>query len=111
VASIEEFVLRSLYILHRPISMALQMDIHWKCTLQRVRKYSSLCTPKYSNYITELTNHMGHSSHGQTVRCLVTVQNELRRFPYIQVKGKVNVKLSLCLTKHHAMKTYWGVEV
>jgi hypothetical protein len=25
------------------------------------------------------------------------------------VSGKV--KLSLCLTKHHAMKTYWGVEV
>jgi hypothetical protein len=22
--------------------------------------------------------------------------------------GKVKVKLSLCLTKHHAMKTYWG---
>jgi hypothetical protein len=22
-------------------------------------------------------------------------------------KVKVNVKLSLCLTKHHAMKTYW----
>jgi len=21
---------------------------------------------------------------------------------------KVKVKLSLCLTKHHAMKTYWG---
>jgi hypothetical protein len=26
-------------------------------------------------------------------------------------KVKVNVKLSLCLTKHHAMKTYWGGEV
>jgi len=26
-------------------------------------------------------------------------------------KGKVNVKLSLYLTKHHAMKTYRGVEV
>jgi hypothetical protein len=25
--------------------------------------------------------------------------------------SKVKVKLSLCLTKHHAMKTYWGVEV
>jgi hypothetical protein len=25
-------------------------------------------------------------------------------------KGK-KVKLSLCLTKHHAMKTYWGMEV
>jgi hypothetical protein len=22
--------------------------------------------------------------------------------------GKGKVKLSLCLTKHHAMKTYWG---
>jgi len=22
--------------------------------------------------------------------------------------AKVKVKLSLCLTKHHAMKTYWG---
>jgi hypothetical protein len=25
-------------------------------------------------------------------------------------KGK-KVKLSLCVTKHHAMKAYWGVEV
>jgi hypothetical protein len=24
------------------------------------------------------------------------------------IKAKVKVKLSLCLTKHHAMKTYWG---
>jgi hypothetical protein len=24
---------------------------------------------------------------------------------------KVKVKLSLCLTKHHAMKTYWGEDV
>jgi hypothetical protein len=26
-------------------------------------------------------------------------------------KVNIKVKLSLCLTKHHAMKTYWGVEV
>jgi hypothetical protein len=25
--------------------------------------------------------------------------------------NKVKVKLSLCLTKHHAMKPYWRVEV
>jgi hypothetical protein len=33
--------------------------------------------------------------------------------PTIPQPGKVKakVKLSLCLTKHHAMKTYWGVEV
>jgi hypothetical protein len=24
------------------------------------------------------------------------------------LKGKINVKLSLCLTKYHAMNTYWG---
>jgi hypothetical protein len=28
-----------------------------------------------------------------------------------RVKCKVKVKLSLCLTKHHAMKAYWGVEI
>jgi hypothetical protein len=26
-------------------------------------------------------------------------------------KSKVKAKLYLCLTKHHAMKTYWGMEV
>jgi hypothetical protein len=30
---------------------------------------------------------------------------------FIRIYNKVNVKLSLCLTEHHAMKTYWGVEV
>jgi hypothetical protein len=27
------------------------------------------------------------------------------------IKVKVKGKVSLCLTKHHAMKTYWGQEV
>jgi hypothetical protein len=26
-------------------------------------------------------------------------------------KSKIKAKLSLCLIKHHAMNTYWGVEV
>jgi hypothetical protein len=26
-------------------------------------------------------------------------------------RNKVKIKLSLCLTKYHAMKTYWRVEV
>jgi len=30
-------------------------------------------------------------------------------FRMVWNKVKVNVKLSLCLTKHHAMKTYWGI--
>jgi len=31
--------------------------------------------------------------------------------PLTILQGKVKVKLSLCLTKHHAIRTYWGVEV
>jgi len=33
--------------------------------------------------------------------------NTTYRYPYVKVK----VKFSLCLTKHHPTKTYWGVEV
>jgi hypothetical protein len=29
----------------------------------------------------------------------------------LKAKVKVKVELPLCLTKHDAMKTYWGVEV
>jgi hypothetical protein len=29
----------------------------------------------------------------------------------LEGSNKVKVKLPLCLTKHHSMKTYWGVEV
>jgi hypothetical protein len=28
-----------------------------------------------------------------------------------EAKLKAKLKLSLCLTKHHSMKAYWGVEV
>jgi hypothetical protein len=41
--------------------------------------------------------------HGIVFHKVLAFQNIL--------KAKVKVKLSLCLTKHHAMKTYWGVEV
>jgi hypothetical protein len=34
---------------------------------------------------------------------------ELLSLPLPNILGKV--KLPLCLTKHHTMKTYWGVEV
>jgi hypothetical protein len=35
-------------------------------------------------------------------------QREADHSPSFCVRGK-KVKLSLCLTKHHAMKTYWGI--
>jgi hypothetical protein len=32
-------------------------------------------------------------------------------FPYKIMKKAIKVKLSLCLTKHYAMKVYWGMEI
>jgi hypothetical protein len=32
-------------------------------------------------------------------------------FPTISFEGKLKVKLSLCLTKYDAIKTYWGMKV
>jgi hypothetical protein len=37
-------------------------------------------------------------------------KNMYHTYWYIVLR-KCKVKLSLCLTKHHAMKAYWGVEV
>jgi hypothetical protein len=36
--------------------------------------------------------------------------SSFEKFNYISANQSVNIKLSLYLTKHHAMKTYWGVE-
>jgi hypothetical protein len=40
-------------------------------------------------------------------------RRELDKYAYFFVfkTVQVEVKLSLCLTKHHAMNTYWGVDV
>jgi hypothetical protein len=35
----------------------------------------------------------------------------LYRLPFLRILCKIKVKLSLCLTKHHAMQAYWEVEV
>jgi hypothetical protein len=35
----------------------------------------------------------------------------IRKPGIVQSKGRGKVKLSLCLTKHYAMKTYCGVDV
>jgi uncharacterized protein YceK len=42
--------------------------------------------------------------HGQMTGTCATVISLTRGVEGVKVK----VKLSLCLTKHHAMKTYWG---
>jgi hypothetical protein len=44
-------------------------------------------------------------THGGGERCLQCFGWEARME---EVKLKVKVKLPLCLTKHHAMKAYWG---
>jgi hypothetical protein len=46
-------------------------------------------------------------------QCCHTLHNHWYFLEYVVniCKGKGKVKLSLCLTKHHAKKMYWGVEV
>jgi hypothetical protein len=41
---------------------------------------------------------------GTTLTNKTDYYNDVRR----TLKVKVKAKLSLCLTKYHAMKTYWG---
>jgi hypothetical protein len=49
----------------------------------------------------------------QQMKFEMQFMNDSRRFDYIAHRlqfqsGVIKVKLSLCLTKHHAMKAYWG---
>jgi hypothetical protein len=52
----------------------------------------------------EIHNFGGNLNKGDSFRYLGIGRK-------IILKVKVKVKLSQCLTKHHAMKAYWGVEV
>jgi hypothetical protein len=42
---------------------------------------------------------------------MAIVSFSLHGLPYSNFKGKVKLSLCFFLTNHHAMKTYWGVEV
>jgi len=53
----------------------------------------------------------------KTILCIITFTlfgactfRTVSRHP-LSITYMLKVKLSLCLTSHHAMKTYWGVEV
>jgi hypothetical protein len=48
---------------------------------------------------------------GRRFQDIEDIQNTALQAIPKQIKVKVKVKLSLCLTKHHAMKAYWGVEI
>jgi hypothetical protein len=58
-----------------------------------------ICTRRYTN-----PSGFVHQREYQILHLSVETQEKL-------TKLKVKVKLSLCFTKHHAMKAYWGVEV
>jgi hypothetical protein len=78
------------------------MDGH--VTLPRHREVSTaLVSCLYAGHLRPLDQIILYGCES----CSVTLKEKyrLRAFEYT-VKVKVN--LSLCLTKHHAMKTYWG---
>jgi hypothetical protein len=49
-------------------------------------------------------------NHDLTVRYIARILN-LNFSITLRQRQKPKAKLSLCLAKHHAMKTYWGLEV
>jgi hypothetical protein len=50
--------------------------------------------------------------HYKTITVDASTLNNLGKNNTLARSGDIKkVKLSLCLTKHHAMKMYWGVEV
>jgi hypothetical protein len=54
----------------------------------------------------------GTSENGNSLRTyLYSASAKTFVHNLLDVLIEVKVKLSLCLTKHHAMKMYWGVEV
>jgi hypothetical protein len=88
--------------------------------------FSLLCYFLFCRYRRQLdtTQHARGRSCDRPTRhsiswLLSVLQQILRQSPnstmhlrtYHAIWMQKTVKLSLCLTKHHAMKTYWGVEV
>jgi len=59
-----------------------------------------------------LLNNKSNATYLQNVPFHKTLglQNEMSQQIQGMAKGKM-VKLSLCLTKHHVIKTYWGMDV
>jgi hypothetical protein len=56
----------------------------------------------------------GHVAANFTRICRLFLKNRITKgllSKFRRIKYKLNVKFSLCLTKHSAMKTYGGVEV
>jgi hypothetical protein len=64
----------------------------------------------YISLITKFNRKDGGSTASETL--VYNHQTTRRNYPENHdLKITVKVKLSLCLTKHHTIKTYWGVEV
>jgi hypothetical protein len=75
----------------------------------KLRNYFGL-KMSLSNLRTNRQPTLRNEVDSQSVSLKVT-REILRQAFVMLVKLKVKVKLSLCLTKNHTMKTYWGVEV
>jgi len=60
---------------------------------------------EYANDMWNVIDFVTNSLYVATVALRVVAYNQVRYSPCFV---KVKVKLSLCLTEHHAIKTYWG---
>jgi len=75
--------------------MELLENLEWKCT---TLTFALSCSHH------KLTDEVKASLPRKSVK-------SARFGPLTLGSVKVKIKVSLCLIKHHPMKTYWGVEV
>jgi hypothetical protein len=66
---------------------------------------------KYAVAIFVNINTMYHTTRVAIFIIPYHIQFHMASYKDSIVSLNVKVKLSLCLTKHHATKTYWGMEV
>jgi hypothetical protein len=67
----------------------------------------SISVIMYGKFLSRFRLNLGDAAVVSIGNARVTANNEVPILRLVNVK----VKLSLCLTKHHTMKTYRGVEV
>jgi hypothetical protein len=96
-----------------PLQMGSKMDsLEFKAELE-MKLLQSICERIRAWYSQNVILSLFHDDPDKTfmmLRVLLHLCKSCHRWR-VPKTAKVKVKLSLCLTKHHTMKTYWGMEV
>jgi hypothetical protein len=89
---------------HRVAQQISNKENQWKGNILTVNRPEFLGLPETNSNL-----YLLHASPIDVVHLFFN--NEISELIQTETNLYVKIKLSLCLTKHHAKKTYWGLEV